>query len=67
MKLLGRNASSIMLLGIQFFNIRPQWFIDLFNSSPLDKMTAISQTIFQMHFREWQVLYYDENVIEVCS
>ena len=25
---------------------------------PLDKMTTISQTIFQMHFREWKVLYF---------
>ena len=24
---------------------------------PLDKMAAISQTTFQMHFREWKVLY----------
>ena len=26
---------------------------------PLDKMATISQTIFQMHFREWKILYFD--------
>ena len=34
---------------------------------PLDKMAAIWQTIFQMYFREWKVLYFDKNFIEICS
>ena len=24
----------------------------------MDKMATISQTIFQLHFREWNVLYF---------
>ena len=39
----------------------------LFSHLSLDKMAAISQTIFQMHFREWKVLYFDSNFTEVCS
>ena len=34
---------------------------------PLDKMAAISQTIFHMYFDEWKVLYSDYIFIEVCS
>ena len=34
---------------------------------PLDKVTAISQECFQMHFREWKVIYFDWNFTEVCS
>ena len=34
---------------------------------PPDKMAAISQTIFSVQFREWQVLYFDQNVAEVCA
>ena len=31
-------------------------------------MAAISQTrYFEMHFREWKVLYFDKDVIEACS
>ena len=30
-----------------------------FNSRPLYIMVAISQTILQMYFREWKVLYFD--------
>ena len=30
-------------------------------------MAAISQTIFQMHFRERKVLYVDLDFIEFCS
>ena len=28
---------------------------------PLDKMAAISQTTFYMHFYHWKVLYFDSN------
>ena len=31
---------------------------------PLDKMATISQTIFQMHFREWKALYFDWKFIK---
>ena len=31
------------------------------NLFPLDKMAAISQMIFHMHFREWKVVYLIEN------
>ena len=34
---------------------------------PLDKMAAISPTIFQLHFREWKDVYFDCNFTEVCS
>ena len=34
---------------------------------PLDKMTAVSQTTFWMHFHEWKVSYFDPNTTEVCS
>ena len=34
---------------------------------PLEKMLAISQTIFQMHFREWKLLYFDWNYTEFSS
>ena len=30
----------------------------------LDKMAAISQTIFQMHFCEWKCLYFDNNSLK---
>ena len=35
--------------------------------SPLDKMAAILQMIFQMYFHEWKVLYFYENFTKVCS
>ena len=32
------------------------------------KMVAIlADDIFQTHFREWKVLYFDSNFTEVCS
>ena len=33
----------------------------------LDKMAAISQTTFQMHFLEWKCLNFNWNFTEVCS
>ena len=33
----------------------------------LDNIGSISQTISQMHFREWKVLCPDENWTEDCS
>ena len=31
------------------------------------KMVTLSQTIFEVHFREWKMLYFDKNFTEVCS
>ena len=38
-----------------------------FTHFPLDKMAAISQTIFSDAFLEWKVLYFDYTFTEVCS
>ena len=42
-------------------------FITVLTHLSLDKMATILQTIFQMHFREFTVLYFDQHVTEVCS
>ena len=33
----------------------------------LSKYISVSGGCFQMHFRDWKILYFDSNVTEVCS
>ena len=37
------------------------------NSSPWTRWPPFRRRYFQMHFREWKVLYFDLNFTEVCS
>ena len=66
MALLGHNELSCI------FDIWAKYFVAMFKDDesehkaskvklthPLDKMAAISQTIYQMHFREWKNVYFD--------
>ena len=40
--------------------MRLAWYrYSKWNSILMDKIAAISKTIFQMSFREWKVLYFD--------
>ena len=51
--------ASAFFSGHLFFNV---------NSCPLrTKWTLSCRRYFQMHFREWKVLYFDTNFTEVCS
>ena len=34
---------------------------------PRTKWPPFRRRYFQMHFREWKVLYFDENLSEICS
>ena len=68
------NSSSVcqMLLPSPSFEVTgdpvlPQNNQYLLTYLPLDKVAAISQTIFHMLFLDWKVLYFDSNFTEVCS
>ena len=42
---------------------------DTFNLThlPVDKMAAVSQTIFADPFNEWKLFYFDENFTAIYS
>ena len=56
--------SSLSLFPLQYCCQVIKWWL---LAITLEKMAAISQTIFQMHFHEWNILYFDLNCNEFCS